>query len=68
LYAGYPYAPDAERENLNASSSTGRVLRGGAYYESRTNVRCGARNGLYLSPVLKKYGFRLALSPFDSGL
>jgi formylglycine-generating enzyme required for sulfatase activity len=68
LYAGYPYAPDAERENLNASSSTGRVLRGGPHYESRTNVRCGARDWDLPDVGYWYVGFRLALSPFDSGL
>jgi formylglycine-generating enzyme required for sulfatase activity len=68
LYAVYPYAPDAEWENLNASSSTGRVLRGGPHYESRTNVRCGVRDWSDPFNDFRYYGFRLALSPFDSGL
>ena len=67
LRAAYPYEPDKQRENLAAGRSQRRVLRGGAYYNNRTDVRCAARYGYNPSLDLWYLGFRLVLSPFDSG-
>ncbi|MCB9150924.1 MAG: SUMF1/EgtB/PvdO family nonheme iron enzyme [Caldilineaceae bacterium] len=39
----YPYVADDGRENLDASDDIGRVLRGGAFFNSRDYVRCAYR-------------------------
>ena len=39
------------------------VLRGGAYYSKRTNVRCGARDGGHPDDGIDYVGFRVVVSP-----
>jgi formylglycine-generating enzyme required for sulfatase activity len=43
LYKGYPYAPDDGREDLAGTGD--RVLRGGAWFDSRDAVRTAFRRG-----------------------
>jgi formylglycine-generating enzyme required for sulfatase activity len=64
LDGGYPYEPIAARENLEASSESLRVLRGGAFYDDSGDVRCASRGRA--SPVDRDVyvGFRVVLSPF----
>lgn len=59
---GYPYVVTDGRENLAAGSSDARVLRGGAYYNNRTNVRCAQR--LWCNPYFRDLncGFRVVVS------
>ena len=60
LYKAYPYNPDDGRENLQASGS--RVLRGGSWYSSASQVRCAYRYGDAPGGDLDAYGFRVARS------
>ncbi|MEW6289700.1 MAG: SUMF1/EgtB/PvdO family nonheme iron enzyme [Thermodesulfobacteriota bacterium] len=68
LYKAYPYNADDGREKLNASSSEGRVLRGGSFINHVQLVRCADRVRIY--PVFRNrdIGFRVVASPFPSGL
>jgi formylglycine-generating enzyme required for sulfatase activity len=64
----YPYEADDGRENVGASDSVFRVLRGGSYYNGASACRCSVR---WYPPnlFLNLFGFRLAASPFStSGL
>lgn len=56
-YCSYPGAekPFANDERV--------VLRGGAYYEDRTNVRCGARDVNHPADVIGICGFRVLVAP-----
>ena len=63
----YPYNPhDKDRENLKAERSILRVLRGGAFYDDRSNVRCAYR--YWVGPYYggNSFGFRLVVSPSSS--
>ncbi len=62
----YPYNPRDGREN--AASTAYRVLRGGAFSSSERVVRCAYRNWNNPNLRLRLSGFRLVVSPFDSGL
>lgn len=54
----------ADRENLEASPKTFRVLRGGAFnYDSR-GVRCAYRYWHFPDLRIVNFGFRVVLSPF----
>ncbi|MFN8494027.1 MAG: SUMF1/EgtB/PvdO family nonheme iron enzyme [Caldilineaceae bacterium] len=41
---GYPYCPDDGRENLAAEDTVLRVLRGGAFFNFKKQVRCAYRH------------------------
>ncbi len=66
-WGSYPYQLDGKREDLRAGNDVGRVLRGGACYSGRTDVRCS-------SPLFRLFpdfhgghnGFRLVVSPLAS--
>jgi sulfatase modifying factor 1 len=45
-----------------------RVLRGGAFYLSRRDVRCAYRNGDSPNPRDRTHGFRVVVSPVPSDL
>ncbi|WP_423226106.1 NACHT domain-containing protein [Candidatus Amarolinea aalborgensis] len=60
---GYPYVVTDGRENLAAGSSELRVLRGGSYYNNRTNVRCARRYRYYPFNWNDFRGFRVVVSP-----
>lgn len=72
LQGDYPYPASGKsrnkRENLEASQQEGRVRRGGAFLSVSGRVRCACRYGG--SPDLGDgyLGFRVVVSPFDSGL
>ncbi len=51
-----------DRENLEGDAT--RVLRGGAFHNSRPNVRCAYRFGLDPNLRGSDYGFRVVVSPF----
>lgn len=68
LYKAYPYDPADGRENLNASSSDNRVLRGGSFYYYGQDVRCAVRDWNYPGSRNWDYGFRVVASPSTSGL
>ncbi|MBI5185921.1 MAG: SUMF1/EgtB/PvdO family nonheme iron enzyme, partial [Nitrospinae bacterium] len=61
---GYPYKSGDGRENLDASSDTLRVLRGGAFYLNVRLARCAARDWNYPSYWFRSFGFRVIASPF----
>jgi formylglycine-generating enzyme required for sulfatase activity len=60
----YPYRAGDGRENLEAPREVLRVLRGGAFFDVASDVRCGYR--LFYLPGLRRdhIGFRVVLSPF----
>jgi formylglycine-generating enzyme required for sulfatase activity len=62
----YPYIPDARRENLATGSSTGRVLRGGAFYSNISYSRCPARYRYFPDYHGRGYGVRVAVAPSSS--
>lgn len=68
LYKGYPYDPADGRENLNASSSDGRVLRGGSFFNDEQLVRCADRDRLNSHSRDGLSGIRVVASPLTSGL
>ncbi len=59
----YPYKVEDGREDLSASDTVSRVLRGRAYYSSGRLVRCSARD--FYRPNLRfdSYGFRVVEAP-----
>ena len=62
LQEPYPYTPTDGREDLKADG--GRGLRGGAFFDDESRVRCAARFALSprsLGDAL--YGFRVCASP-----
>ena len=67
LYKDYPYGPEDGRETLQRDQVDWTVVRGGSWIFSKDYMRCGARSR-YL-PDFDYYfnGFRVALSPTDSG-
>jgi formylglycine-generating enzyme required for sulfatase activity len=68
LNKDYPYDPDDGREKLARGKHDGTVLRGGSWGVPADFQRCGSRHWYAPSFVGRYYGFRLALSPSDSGL
>ncbi len=62
----YPYEPMDGRENLDASSSVDRVLRGGSFVNDVRNVRCVVRDGGSPSGRSRVDGFRVVVSPFGT--
>jgi formylglycine-generating enzyme required for sulfatase activity len=68
LGSPYPYEPGPIRENLKASNNIRRVVRGGSFDCDRGGVRAAYRGGG--SPVgrVSGVGFRVVVSPFNSGL
>jgi formylglycine-generating enzyme required for sulfatase activity len=62
----YPYDSTDGREALDAPDNVLRVLRGGAFYDLRYDLRCACRG--YHSPNYGDLyvGFRVVLSPFFS--
>jgi formylglycine-generating enzyme required for sulfatase activity len=65
LYKDYPYKPGDGREDLQDSAA--RVLRGGAFDNNSSGVRCAARYGGSPGDRDGGIGFRVVLSP-DSEL
>jgi formylglycine-generating enzyme required for sulfatase activity len=59
LYGGYPYRADDGRE-VETDDSRSRVVRGGAYWNDATWVRCAYRDGYNPRFVYYYDGFRLA--------
>jgi len=66
LEKNYPYNPGDGREKLQRDKYDVTILRGSTFYSK--DVRCGARGDSNPGFDLRLYGFRLALSPSDSGL
>ncbi|RPJ56630.1 MAG: hypothetical protein EHM12_10100 [Dehalococcoidia bacterium] len=62
----YPYEPADGREDLEASDSVLRALRGGAFYSSELSVRCAFRRGFGPDYWFNSSGFRVVVSPFFS--
>jgi formylglycine-generating enzyme required for sulfatase activity len=62
---GYPYDPEDGRETPNAEDSIRRVVRGGAFYNTESNVRCAYRNGHDPDYRNHNLGFRVVVSPFS---
>jgi len=59
----YPYDPRDGRENLEASHSARRVMRGGAFYTEDWRARCAYRSRPRPHHRDKSVGFRLVASP-----
>jgi len=66
LLADYPYQRLDGREDLQASRP--RVLRGGAFSDDASSVRCAVRDGDDPADRFRNIGFRVVLLPFSSGL
>ena len=65
----YPYIPGKERDSIDPQRSEMRVLRGGAFHDDQTCVRCACRDIDF--PILRydSYGFRVVVvSHSDSGI
>jgi formylglycine-generating enzyme required for sulfatase activity len=67
LWADYPYPEDGQalREGEDPNAKGSRVLRGGAFYNPRRNVRCAARSNYDPDYWVDYDGFRVVLSPFS---
>jgi formylglycine-generating enzyme required for sulfatase activity len=61
----YPYDPEDGRENLEAGNEVLRVLRGGAFFDSPSGVRCAARDGYFPNYRDLTFGFRVVVSSFS---
>ena len=61
VYKEYPYDAGDGREDLNSSDD--RVLRGGAFYNYRLDVRCAYRYGNLPNDGDDDLGFRVIVSP-----
>jgi formylglycine-generating enzyme required for sulfatase activity len=61
----YPYDPKDGRENLEAPTNVGRVIRGGSFSANASAVRCAYRNWRY--PLYRDWGrgFRLVARPLS---
>jgi formylglycine-generating enzyme required for sulfatase activity/energy-coupling factor transporter ATP-binding protein EcfA2 len=59
----YPYDPADGREDVGAPLSVLRVLRGGAFLDSRWYVRCAFRYSYYPYYFFRSYGFRVVVAP-----
>lgn len=59
----YPYDPNDGREKLEAPDDVSRVLRGGAFYNDNSGVRCARRYGDDPSIRGRNYGFRVVVAP-----
>jgi formylglycine-generating enzyme required for sulfatase activity len=68
VYKTYPYVRADGREDLEATSQSLRVVRGGSYVLVTRLARCAFRN--WGVPVVRDgfIGFRVAVLPFSSGL
>jgi formylglycine-generating enzyme required for sulfatase activity len=66
LYKAYPYNPEDGRESMDSGDP--RVLRGGAYRNVATFVRCAVRFRNSSSFRDLAFGFRVVLLPFSSDL
>ncbi|HSG38831.1 MAG TPA: SUMF1/EgtB/PvdO family nonheme iron enzyme, partial [Thermoanaerobaculia bacterium] len=64
----YPYKRQDGREDLEASSSILRVVRGGAYFVDPEDARCASRNWPVPIDSIDCIGFRVVVLPFSSGL
>ncbi len=56
------------RDNLAATATEPRVLRGGSFLSTADGVRCAARDGGYPNYRNGDIGFRVVVAPFHSGL
>ncbi len=64
LYGSYPYPEDtAGRQQREGAGRGPRALRGGAFFNDRTSVRCAYRDDYDPSPRYDYIGFRVVLSP-----
>ncbi|RLT43615.1 MAG: NACHT domain-containing protein [Chloroflexi bacterium] len=61
-YTVYPYDPDADLENLDATGV--RILRGGQWLANRKHERCADRDGNDAWFLFSHNGFRLARTYF----
>lgn len=58
----YPYqTEDMTREALHAGAEIWRVIRGGAYTDSRYDARCASRRPAHLDDQIGNVGFRVVL-------
>jgi formylglycine-generating enzyme required for sulfatase activity len=65
---GYPYDPGDGREDLEAANRVLRVLRGGAFDDDETFVRCAYRSDRNPFDRGGNLGFRVVASPVRSDL
>lgn len=64
---GYPYFErKAEREDVSAPSDVLRVLRGGAFFNDRSNARAAVRDRNRPDDRYGSSGFRVACAPISS--
>jgi formylglycine-generating enzyme required for sulfatase activity len=68
VYRSYPYDPADGRENLEASETGARVLRGGSFYYNQRDVRCASRVGASPHSGNLSVGFRVVVAPVPSEL
>jgi formylglycine-generating enzyme required for sulfatase activity len=62
----YPYRLEKKREDLDASSQTLRVLRGGSFVDKSRLMRCAFRDGYDPDLWDSDLGFRIVVSPTAS--
>lgn len=61
LHKAYPYKARDGRETIRGAEA--RVLRGGAFPNISSAMRCASRDGFYPYLKLSYHGFRIVFSP-----
>jgi formylglycine-generating enzyme required for sulfatase activity len=61
----YPYYPADGREDLKAGDNVRRVLRGGAFVDDDSGVRCARRHSEEPQRRIRKLGFRVCVAPWQ---
>jgi formylglycine-generating enzyme required for sulfatase activity len=59
----YPYEATDGRENLVAGRDVYRVLRGGAFFSDRVDLRCACRTRHTPDGCYRSFGFRVVIHP-----
>jgi formylglycine-generating enzyme required for sulfatase activity len=66
VWTDYPYDPADGREDLNVLADKHRAVRGGSFGYGAVHLRAAVRLRLWYAD--HGFGFRVVVSPFDSGL
>jgi formylglycine-generating enzyme required for sulfatase activity len=68
VFKAYPYLSTDGREDLEASSQPFYVVRGGSWVNDSGVARCACRAGGAPGSRSDRFGFRVVVLPFSSGL